>query len=92
LRIIKRRAGSWPALAAHLSTMGPQGEAYMAAYERVVKYAMTRKKELEEGKTASKALLKEIRGWVPLLLRDIPGFDPSVCGDRPEVPDDCSPR
>lgn len=88
LRIIKRRAGTSPALAAHLSTMGPQAEAYVAAYDRVVKYAMTRKKELEEGKTAIKALLKEIRGWVPLLLRDIPGFDPSVYGDRPEVPDD----
>jgi hypothetical protein len=68
--------------------MGPQAEAFMAAYDRVVKYAMTRKKELEEGKTAIAALLKQIRAWVPLVLRDVPGFDPSVYGDRPEVPDD----
>jgi hypothetical protein len=34
------------------------------------------------------ALLKSIQAWSPLLKRDIPGFDGSIFGDHPEVPDD----
>ncbi len=88
VRILKRRAGASPAVGAHMATVGPQAETYTAAYDRAVKYATTWKKEMEEGRTAVAALLKQIQAWVPLLLRDVPGFDGSVYGDKPGVPDD----
>lgn len=88
LRVMKRRAASSPAVAAHMAQLGPQSEAYMAAYDRAVKYAMTMKKEMGEGRTAVAGLLKQMQAWVPLLLRDLPGFDGSIYGDKPAVPDD----
>jgi hypothetical protein len=88
LRILKRRAGVSPAVTAHLDSFGPQAEAYIAAFDRTAKYAINWKREMAEGRSAVVALLKQIQAWVPLLLRDLPGFDGSIYGDKPAVPDD----
>jgi hypothetical protein len=60
----------------------------MATYDRSMKYAADWKKEMQEGRTAIAALLKQIQLWAPLLKRDVPGFDGSIYGDHPIVPDD----
>jgi hypothetical protein len=46
------------------------------------------KKEMSEGRNAIALLLKQIQVWAPLLKRDVPGFDGSMYGDQPQVPDD----
>jgi hypothetical protein len=51
-------------------------------------YEATWKKEMSEGKSAIALLVSSIRGWLPLLVRDIPGFDSSDYADQPSVPDD----
>jgi hypothetical protein len=43
---------------------------------------------MSEGKGAVAALLKSVRAWLPLVQRDVPGFDSSSYGDQPTVPDD----
>jgi hypothetical protein len=87
-RIVKRRASTSPAMNAYLASIGPQTESYVAAYDRAAKFATNWKREMGEGRTAILALLKQIQSWVPLLLRDVPGFDGSIYGDKPGVPDD----
>jgi hypothetical protein len=88
LRVMKRRAVSLPAVAAHMAQLGPQAESYVAAYERAVKYAVAMRREMGEGRTAVTALQTQMQAWVPLLLRDVPGFDGSLYGEKPAVPDD----
>lgn len=88
LRIVKRRAPEWPAIAAFLPTLVPKAEGFIAAYDNAAKYQANWKKEMAEGRGAIGILLKAIQAWVPLLKRDIPGFDGSIYGDHPEVPDD----
>jgi hypothetical protein len=43
---------------------------------------------MTEGHGAVGALVKVLRAWLPLLQRDVPGFDSSDFADKPEVPDD----
>jgi hypothetical protein len=85
---VKRRSTQSSAVAAFLATVVPKAEAYMAAYDRAMKFQANWKKEMAEGRTAVAALLKLIQVWSPLLKRDIPGFDGSIYGDNPDVPDD----
>ncbi len=87
-RIVMRRAGESAALAAHAATFGKQSDAYVAAYDRAIKYAATWKKEMEEGRGAVGALLKAMQAWLPLVARDVPGFEAGIYGDQPQVPDD----
>ena len=88
LRIVKRRSQYTPAIGAFLTTLVPSAEAYTAVYDRAIKFQANWKKEMAEGRTAVAVLLKGIQSWSPLLKRDIPGFDGSIYGDHPEVPDD----
>jgi len=88
LRIVKRRAGTSPSMSAYAASIGPQAEHYIAVYDGTVTYAATRKKEMAEGHAAVTGLLKQIHIWVPMLVRDVPGFDGSIYGDQPQVPDD----
>ena len=87
-RILKRRSGTSPVMGAHATTIVPQVEAFMAAYDGTVKYQSTWKRDMAEGRGAIAALLKQLHAWVPLLVRDVPGFDGSIYGDHPQVPDD----
>lgn len=88
IRIVKRRASEMPAVAAFVATMVPRAEAYVSAYDRTMKCQGNLKKEMDEGRGAVAALLKLIRSWLPLIKRDVPGFDASTFGDKPDLPDD----
>lgn len=87
-RITQRRAAESPAIAAYLQTIVPMAESYMNAYDRCHKYEANWKKELAEGKGAIAVLLKQIQSWLPLIKRDVLGFNAAEYGDRPQVPDD----
>lgn len=88
LRVLERRAPAHPPLAAHGATIGPQAQAFIAAYDALSNYAPTWKKEFGEGRTGIAELLQVLRGWLPLASRDIPNFAAGEFGDRPDVPDD----
>jgi hypothetical protein len=88
IRIVKRRATESPAIAAFEQTTVPKAEAYIEAYDKCLKQDFVWKKEMGEGRTSVAALLKQIQLWVPLVKRDIVGFDSSTYGDQPQVPDD----
>jgi hypothetical protein len=87
-RILARRSAESPALAAYGATLPSVTDAFIQAYDGVANYQTTWRKEMQEGKSAIGALVTLIRGWLPLLTRDVPGFDPSSFGDHPDVPDD----
>jgi hypothetical protein len=83
-----RRSADVPVVAAYAGTLPAKANAYIAAYEAVAKYENTWRREMKEGKGAVAELLKAIRSWLPFLVRDVGGFDPSTFGDQPGVPDD----
>jgi hypothetical protein len=56
--------------------------------QRIPKYQASWKKEMAEGRSAIASLVKLMQTWLPLLKRDVPGFDGGTYGDNPEVPDD----
>jgi hypothetical protein len=87
-RIVKRRAPESPVIATFVPTLVAKAEAYIAAYDKAAKYQTSWKKEMAEGRSAIAALLKLMQTWLPLLKRDIPGFDGGSYGDKPAVPDD----
>ncbi|MDI1445528.1 hypothetical protein [Polyangium sp. 6x1] len=87
-RVQERRASESPVLAAYSTTLPPKVDAFVAAYDAAAKYENTWRREMREGKGAVAALLRHIQSWLPLLTRDLPGFDPSTFGDKPDVPDD----
>lgn len=88
IRVVKRRAMESSVIASFTETTVPKAEAYIVAYDKSVKFEANYKKEMEEGRTTVAVLLKLIQSWAPLLKRDVPGFDGSVYGDQPQVPDD----
>ena len=87
-RILARRAGEAPALLAYKDSLLALATAFNGAYDTAAKYENSWRKEMREGRGAVAALLKSIRGWLPLVVRDVPGFDSSTFGDQPDVPDD----
>jgi hypothetical protein len=87
-RIQARRASELPVIAAYGDTLPRKADAYVTAYDRAAKYKAAWQKEMQEGRSAIGALLKIIRQWLPLLARDIPGFDSMSFGDNPTVPED----
>jgi len=87
-RIVQRRAPQSPVIAAFLATLVPKANAYSAAYDKAAKFQANWKKEMAEGRSAIAGLVKLMQAWLPLLKRDIPGFDGGIYGDKPEVPDD----
>ena len=87
-RIVKRRATESPVIGAFVATLVPKADAYIAAYDKAAKFQASWKKEMAEGRGAIAALLKLMQTWLPLLKRDIPGFDGGIYGDKPAVPDD----
>ncbi len=88
LRIVKRRAAESPALQTFVVTTVPKAESYISTYDKCVKFEASWKREMTEGRDSITALLKQIQVWCPLLKRDVPGFDGSIYGDQPQVPDD----
>lgn len=87
-RVQQRRGAESAALGAYGDTVPGKADAFMTAYDAATKYESTWRKEMAEGRGAVGALLRKMRGWVPLLVRDVPGFDGGDFGDRADVPDD----
>jgi len=75
-------------LTVYATTLIPKATAYMTAYDDSARYESQWRREMAEGKGAVAALVKVIRSWLPLLVRDIPQFDASTFADKPDVPDD----
>ena len=88
IRVVSRRAMESAVIASYTQTTIVKAKAYIAAYDLSVKFGINYKKEMEEGRSAIAVLLKLIQSWAPALKRDVPGFDGSVYGDQPQVPDD----
>jgi hypothetical protein len=87
-RVLERRAGEAPVLAAFLKTLPVKADAFIFAYDQSAKYENTWKREMKEGKGAVAKLVSQTRSWLPLLVRDVPQFDASDFADKPDVPDD----
>jgi hypothetical protein len=88
IRVQERRSGDAPVLAVYSKTLPPKANAFIAAYDAAAKYENTWRREMKEGKGAAAKLVIEIRGWLPLLERDVPEFEASSFADKPDVPDD----
>ena len=86
-RIIERRKAEAPVLQAYEPTLVPAAEGFMAAYDQAVRAQSRRSKEAAEGQSAVQALAVATRGWMPLLVRDVAGFD-GVSVNAAGVPDD----
>lgn len=87
-RVQARRSNESPVLAAYDPTLPPKADAFIQAYDAAARYENNWRREMKEGKGAVAKLLSQIRSWLPLLERDVPQFDPSSFGDKPDVPDD----
>jgi hypothetical protein len=87
-RVQARRAGEATVIAVYGKTLPGKADAFAAAYDTATGYKTAWQKEMAEGKGALGALLKLMRAWSPLLVRDVPGFDSTEYGDQPTVPDD----
>ena len=88
IRVQARRAGDSPVVAAYGPTLKPKAEAFITVYDAAARYTQTYAKEMEEGRGAIASLYNTMRGWMPLLVRDLPGFDASAFEADPAVPDD----
>lgn len=88
LRILARRGAESRAVKVYETSLPPKTAAFMAAYDAAARYEGTKIKEMAEGKSAIANLVGVMRAWLPLLVRDVPGFDPSIYADSPSVPDD----
>jgi hypothetical protein len=87
-RIVKRRGPQSPAVGAFLATLVPNADKYVAAYDKLARFQAIWKREMAEGRGTIATLLRLMQEWLPLLKRDIPGFDGGIYGDNPTVPDD----
>ena len=88
VRVINRQVNDSRAIKAYEETLIPKAQTFMTAYDQSARYEATARSEMKEGKGAIDALLKNTRSWLPLVQRDIVGFDSSDFGDKPGVPDD----
>jgi hypothetical protein len=86
-RVIERRRGEAPVIAAYEPTMVSAADGYMAAYDQAARYRVIWKQEMAESTEAVAVLTKSLRSWIPLIGRDVGGFDGSVFLDT-AVPDD----
>jgi len=87
-RVLARRSGESPALAVYSGSLPSKADAFIRAYDASAKFQAEWRREMKEGKGAVAELLRLLRGWLPLLTRDVPGFDAASFGDQPDVPDD----
>lgn len=87
-RVLRRRGAVSAAIAAYAATLAAKITAFVRAYDAASRYSSKWKKEMTEGRGAAAKLLKLIQQWTPHLVRDVPGFDASTFGDKPDVPDD----
>jgi hypothetical protein len=87
-RVQARRSSESPVLAVYTATLPIKVDAFVKAYDDAAKYQNTWRREMKEGKGAVAKLVSLIRALLPLLVRDVPQFNASDFGDKPDVPDD----
>ncbi|MBI4952039.1 MAG: hypothetical protein HY908_08395 [Myxococcales bacterium] len=87
-RVAERRKSDAPSLGVFAASVVTKAGAFTTAYDSLVRYEAPWRREIAEGKSAAAALHKQMRSWLPALLRDVPGFLAGDFGDQPEVPDD----
>lgn len=86
-RVLERRKGDSPALAAHEATLGPAVTAFIKDYDAASIYEPVWRRESAERASALVTLRQAIQAWVPLVQRDVVGFDgQDLVSSR--VPDD----
>jgi hypothetical protein len=88
IRVQQRRAKESPVIAAYDTTLPPKAQAFIKAYDAAAKYKSDWLREMAEGRGAVAQLVKQVRAWLPFLVRDIGGFDGTGVMDQPQVPDD----
>ncbi|MBU1241435.1 hypothetical protein KKF84_07480 [Myxococcota bacterium] len=75
LRVLDRKKGTDPVFTAFEFSVRPVAANFIKAFDEIGKAKATLSKEREEGRSAVDRLFVITRAWLPLLKRDIPGFD-----------------
>ena len=88
LRVLERRKNESPIIMAYAGSLTAKAQAYIEVYDTAARFGAQWNKELAEGRSAVSIALRTMRGWLPLVQRDAPGFDGADYGDKPAVPDD----
>jgi hypothetical protein len=86
-RVIERRKGDAPVIAAYEHTVTPAADQFMAVYDRATKMRGSWKLEAQERHEAVAALGVALQCWGPLVSRDVKSFDNSAFLQT-SVPDD----
>lgn len=86
-RVIERRKGDAPVIAAYEHTVTPAADRYMAAYDRATQMRGSWKLEAQERQEAVAKLALSLQCWAPLVIRDVKSFDSSAFLQT-SVPDD----
>jgi hypothetical protein len=86
-RVIERRKGDAPVMAAYERTVAPAADRYMIAYDRATQMRGTWKLETRERQEAMASLSVALQCWAPLVIRDVQSFDNSAFLQT-SVPDD----
>jgi hypothetical protein len=86
-RVIERRKGDAPVIAAYEQTVIPAADRFMAAYDRATQIRGNWKLEAQERQEAVDALAVSLQCWAPLVIRDVKSFDRSAFLQT-SVPDD----
>ena len=87
-RVHGRRQAAEPVIGAYGPTLVPHAQAYRDVYDEAARFELTWIREMAEGRGAVGELVKRCRTWLPLVVRDVHGFDGSDICDKPTVADD----
>jgi hypothetical protein len=88
IRVFDRHKEAEPAIAAFEPTLLPAAGGFNEAYDDAQAQSVSRAKAMGAGHGAVDTLFRKGQGWLGLLAKDVPGFDPSSFGDTRNVPDD----
>ncbi|HEY3356510.1 MAG TPA: hypothetical protein VGQ83_24880 [Polyangia bacterium] len=80
LRVLARHRGESQAIAAHEPGLTAKAGAFVAAFDDAMRGA--------KPAAAAHALQVAVRAWLPILTRDVDGFDATDFGGRAELADD----
>jgi hypothetical protein len=86
-RVQARRSRDARAIAAYARTLPRKADAFIKAYDAIVKYESTWRRFLREGHRALVRLDETLQAWLPRLVRDIPGLETTAFASGTEVPD-----
>ncbi|HEX2574453.1 MAG TPA: hypothetical protein VH877_33195 [Polyangia bacterium] len=86
-RVQARRARDAQTIAAYAGTLPGKADAFIRAYDAIVKYESTWRRVLREGHRALARLEEVLHVWLPRLGRDVPGLDVASFTGGPDAPD-----